>query len=329
MDLSFFQYCNESTLSELLNSREGEDKLGEKMSCGVNFQSSQAKFVVLGIEESIGVKANLGIAGTHTAWNAFLKAFLNIQSTNNLGGEKIHLLGKFNFEALEEKAVREDYRKLVPIIDDFIFPIVQEITEAGKIPIVIGGSHANAYPIIKGVSLAKKNPLNVINLDAHADFRPMEGRHSGNPFSTARSEGFLADYSILGLHENYNSQNMLDEMAKHKGIRYYFWEDMYLRKKISFENAVSDFIKPNENKSCGVELDMDSIAGVLSSAMTPSGFSTTEARYYAYQSGRQLQASYLHICEAAAEMETGQKDTNTGKLLSYLVSDFMKGICER
>ncbi len=330
MDLKHFHYCNENSLADLLKTRKGEVKLGEKISFGAGFKLSNARFVVLGIEESIGVKANLGVGGTHTAWNAFIKAFLNIQDTLKMDGGNIHILGNFNFQSLADAANSvEEYRDLVPIIDDAVSPLMQEIVEAGKIPIVIGGSHANAYPIIKGVSLAKKKPSNVINLDAHADFRALEGRHSGNPFSTAKAEGFLADYNILGLHENYNSQNMLDEIAKHKGIRYYFWEDIYLRKKISFEEALSDFIQLNQNKSCGIELDMDSIAGVLSSAMTPSGFSTTEARYYAYQCGHHLQASYLHICEAATELETGQKDHNTGKLLSYLVSDFVKGVLEK
>ncbi|WP_296620199.1 formimidoylglutamase [Marivirga sp.] len=329
MEINHFHFFNEKSLNEDLKPRTGEIKIGEKISFGSDFKNSEARFVLLGIEESIGVKGNLGLSGTHTAWKSFLKAFLNIQHTHKLGGENIHILGNFNFQELAENAHNpDDYRALVPIMDSAISPLIQEISEAGKIPLVIGGSHANAFPIIKGVSQAKNSAINVMNLDAHADYRALEGRHSGNPFSTAKAEGFLADYSILGLHENYNSQNMLDEMMKQKGIRYYFWEDIYLRNRIQFEEALADFIQINQNKSCGIELDMDSIRGVLSSAMTPSGFSSTEARYYAYQTGHHLQVTYLHICEAATELETGVQDGSTGKLLSYLASDFMKGIIE-
>ncbi len=329
MAINHFHYFDETALNSYLKPREGEIKIGEKISYGTEYKNSTAKFILLGIEESIGVKGNLGVSGTHTAWNSFLKAFLNIQHTHKLNGESIHLLGNFNFQKLAENAKTvEDFRELVPVIDDAVFPMIQEISASGKIPIIIGGSHANAYPIIKGVSQAKDGTINVMNLDAHADFRALEGRHSGNPFSTSKAEGFMADYSILGLHENYNSQNMLDEMAKHKGIRYYFWEDIYLRKKIPYEDAVSDFIQVNQNKACGIELDMDSIEGVLSSAMTPSGFTTTEARYYAYKSAHNLNPAYFHICEAASELETGLKNNSTGKLLSYLVSDFVKGVLE-
>jgi len=329
MDINHFHYFTEQTFNHYLKPREGETKIGEKISFGNDFKSSSAKFILVGIEESIGVKGNLGLSGTHTAWNAFLKAFLNIQHTHKLNGGNIHLLGHFNLQQLADDAQStEDFRALVPQIDEAIFPLIQKITKAGKIPVVIGGSHANAFPIIKGVSQARST-INVLNLDAHADFRALEGRHSGNPFSTAKAEGFMADYSILGLHENYNSQNMLNEMGKHKGIRYYFWEDIYLRKQITFEAALTDFIQLNQNMPCGIELDMDSIEGVLSSAMTPSGFTTTEARYYAYKTGRNLNPSYFHICEAATELETGLKNNSTGKLLSYLVSDFIKGNTER
>jgi formiminoglutamase len=34
--------------------------------------------------------------------------------------------------------------------------------------------------------------------------------------------------------------------------------------------------------------------------------------------------AYLHICEGAAKLKTGKADEATGKLISYLVSDFIK-----
>ncbi|PTB92073.1 arginase [Marivirga lumbricoides] len=330
MDVKHFKFIERESLNRICKPRKGETKLGETIPIGSEFTQSTAKFVVIGIQESIGVKANLGIGGTHSAWQAFLASFLNIQDTHKLHGEKIHLLGTFDFAPIvKEAGSAEDFRQLVPLMDEAIAPLIEAIVAAHKIPVIIGGSHANAYPIIKGVSAAKKQAISVINLDAHADFRPLEGRHSGNPFSTAKKEGVLADYCILGLHENYNSQNMLSEMDQQKGIHYYFWEDIYLRKKITFEAALQDFLQLTTQNQCGIELDTDSIAGVLSSAKTPSGFSTNEARYYAYQCAHQLLPSYFHVCEAAAELETGQKDSGTGKLLSYLVSDFIKGIMEK
>jgi formiminoglutamase len=36
-------------------------------------------------------------------------------------------------------------------------------------------------------------------------------------------------------------------------------------------------------------------------------------------------AAYLHICEGASKLEDGRTSESTGKLISYLVSDFIKG----
>ncbi|WMN07084.1 formimidoylglutamase [Marivirga arenosa] len=328
MDIANFKYLDKETLFTLTHKREGEIKIGEKISYGSDFENSTARYVIIGIEESIGVKGNLGKSGTHTAWNAFLNAFLNVQNTDRLNGDPIHILGSFQFqEIFQECESTEDYREKVSLIDDSISPLIEKISLAGKRLIIIGGSHANAYPIIKGVSQAKNSPVSVINMDAHADFRKLEGRHSGNPFSSVRHEGFLGPYHILGLHENYNSQTMLEEMSKQKDIQWYFYEDIYLRNKISFDKALHHFIE-NTKGIAGIELDMDSVENVLSSAMTPTGFSALEARKYAYNTAYQLKPSYFHICEAAAKLDNGLEDPQTGKLLSYLVTDFIKGLME-
>ena len=69
--------------------------------------------------------------------------------------------------------------------------LLKIIIKAKKIPIIVGGGHNNAYGIIKGSALALNKKINVLNIDAHADFRPLEGRHSGNGFSYAFHEGFI------------------------------------------------------------------------------------------------------------------------------------------
>jgi formiminoglutamase len=34
--------------------------------------------------------------------------------------------------------------------------------------------------------------------------------------------------------------------------------------------------------------------------------------------------AYVHICEGATKLDTGETNSSTGKLISYLVSDFVK-----
>lgn len=294
----------------------GETKLGEKIN--LNWQADEVKFVLLGIAEDIGVQVNRGVGGTHTAWKSFLNAFLNIQNTKMLSGAEISIYGCLSFDDLKNNS------KSVEVIDNEVVKAILEIVNFGKTPIIIGGGHNNAYPIIKGVSQAKKRAINAINLDAHSDFRVQEGRHSGNGFRYAFVEAFLQKYAIIGLHENYNSEAIIDEISENPSIQFSFWEDVFLREKMTFKEAVLQAIDFTKNSPTGIELDLDCVENVLSSAMTPCGISPTQARQYIYQTATLANVTYLHICEGATQLSTGQIDFSTGKLISYLVSDFIK-----
>lgn len=303
-------------LNSIIKTRVGETKLGEKIN--LNWQADEVKFVLLGIAEDIGVQVNRGIGGTHTAWESFLNAFLNIQSTKMLSGTEIGIYGCLSFDDLKANS------ESVEIIDNEVVKVVSKIISFGKIPIIIGGGHNNAYPIIKGVSIAKKQAINAINLDAHSDFRIKEGRHSGNGFRYAFEEGFLQKYAIIGLHENYNSQAIIDEISQNSNIHFSFWEDIFLREKMTFKKAILQAIEFTKSNPTGIELDLDCVENVLSSAMTSCGISSTQARQYIYKTATLANIAYLHICEGATQLSTGQTDFSTGKLISYLVSDFMK-----
>jgi formiminoglutamase len=308
-------------------------------------EQSSAKYVLVGIPEDIGVKANLGVGGADTNWYPFLHSFLNIQSNDFCTGEDILVLGHFDFGdikyLIENNAFNDEekitaYRHAVNTIDDEVETIMKAIAVAGKFPIVIGGGHNNAYPIVKGVAkgLFKLGELplaqlNAINLDAHTDYRSMEGRHSGNAFRYAESDGYLGKYSMLGLHENYISQNVLVDILRNPFMQYTSYEDIFLRERKGFMQALGQAVDFTHDSFTGIELDVDCIQNALSSAHSPSGISVLLARQYVTYTARHARAAYLHICEGASQLADGRKDENTGKLLSYLVSDFVKGMNER
>lgn len=313
------KYWQSDTIQPLIRYRAGETKLGERIA--TDWQNQTVQYVLLGIEEDIGVRVNQGIGGTHTAWQSFLSAFVNIQSTDLLRGDEIGIFGHFNFDDLKNDVRPET----VEVIDNEVAAAVQQIVAFGKIPIVIGGGHNNAYPILKGCALAKKQSINAINLDAHADFRLKEGRHSGNGFRYAYEEGYLKKYSIIGLHQNYNAQSMVNALRNNPDVWFCFWEDIFLEEKLSFKEAITTAISFTNHSPTGIELDMDSIENVLSSAMSPCGVSATQARQYVYAAAQHPNVAYLHLCEAATQLANGAQNSSTGKLLSYLVSDFIKG----
>lgn len=327
----------EETLSTFISPRKGETKFGEKvttLSSLENLHQHPAKYVLLGIPEDIGVLANRGKAGATTAWKATLSALLNTQYNNFNNGKKVLVLGHLDTSELVKAAHELDataidyYERLASLvnqIDEEVSYLIFQIVKAGKKPIIIGGGHNNAYGNIKGTALGNSKAVNVVNFDAHTDFRSLEGRHSGNGFSYAFKHGFLQNYFMFGLHENYTSKKVFNTLDSYPDrLQYNTFEGIEIRQEQGFTfqmNRALDFIK---NRPFGVEIDCDSIENVPSSAMTPSGFTANQARAFVSFFGKHKNAAYLHLCEAAPNENDASEMYRIGKLLSYLITDFIR-----
>lgn len=338
--MNYLKIYSKEYISNLTRKRKGETKLGECVQTISEFseiKNSTAKFVLIGLPEDIGVRANYGRGGAHTAWQPALTNILNIQSNEFFNGDSLLVLGHINFDDLmkrSEKADIQALRDLTSEVDFRVIETIKNIVAAGKIPIIIGGGHNNSYGNIKGAAQGlwesgKQNSLkiNVINSDAHTDFRAEEGRHSGNGFSYAFHEGFLNKYAVVGLHENYNSVIVLDTIRKYpEQIHFSFFEEIFVREELSFKEAVQRATEFTKDVSCGIELDMDTIQNIPSSAKTSSGISANNARQYVTWCAKNTNAVYLHIAEAAPVLSHIKTDNKTGKLIAYLVTDFIKEI---
>jgi len=347
--MKHFKFYNKQDILYLTKIRRFETKLGEVILTVPDttqfeefLKTTTTKYVLIGVPEDIGVKANEGIGGADTAWLSFLQSFLNIQSNDFLNGDSILLAGHFDFGDIKflidnnahgEGEKLEAYRHAVNTIDDEVEQLIKIITEAKKIPIVIGGGHNNAYPLLKGAAkgwhkagIIPLAQINCINLDAHADYRPLEGRHSGNAFRYAEEDGYLQKYCVVALHENYLPQNVWVDMVNNVFMDCITFEDIFIHEKRSFMQAVAHATGFTEDSLCGIELDIDSIQDTLSSAISPVGVSPIHARQYISFVAADSKPAYLHICEGATRLNDGRTDETTGKLISYLVSDFIKAM---
>jgi formiminoglutamase len=328
-------------LAKITNHRSGEIKFGEKMLTipkeaePISFlKTCEAKYVLFGIPEDIGVRANFGRPGAASAWDSAIKSIANIQHNRFCKGSQLLVLGKLDVceEMKEVKNLdfnnvndRKRLSQLVEIIDKEVSHIIFNIIKSGKTPIIIGGGHNNAYGNIKGTALAKGKPINAINFDAHSDFRILEGRHSGNGFSYAYEEGFLKKYFIFGLHENHTSKSVLDIIKKIEDrVRYNTYDSIKIRKEKDFNNELVQAMKFIESDDFGIEIDLDAIPGIASSAMTLSGFSIEELRQFISYFGKNKKAAYLHICEGAPDLGEEKNNHLIGKLIGYLVTDLIK-----
>lgn len=345
--MQYFKFYSKQDVLSITNTRRFETRLGERLQVVSNpgdfeqsLKESKAKFVIFGIPEDIGVKANCGVGGAGTAWQPFLSSFVNIQSNDFLEGSDILLLGRFDFTEIEalietnaltfnEKV--DAYRHAVNQVDEAVEPLIKLITQYNKIPIAIGGGHNNAYPLIKGAAkgLYKSGQvplasINCINLDAHADFSALEGRHSGNAFSYAEEDGFLQKYCVIGVQENYLTQNIWMDVVNNPFIDFITYEDIFIHEKKNFLEAIAHATTFTEDTYTGIEVDLDCIENALTSTTTPSAVQPLHARQFISYASADSKTAYLHICEGASNLSDGRSCETTGKLIAYLVSDFLK-----
>ncbi len=332
---------SENDLLKYTSQRSGEIKFGERIhllpkdtEIADGLKESEADFIIVGIPEDIGVRANFGRPGTASAWESAVKSLVNLQHNKFCKGSRMMILGQVNVTGAMEQAAtldateKDDRKKLsalVETIDKEVAHIICKIIAAGKIPIVIGGGHNNSYGNIKGAALAYGKPINAVNFDAHTDFRALEGRHSGNGFSYAYEEGFLDNYFIFGLHESYTSKTVLETIKKHsEHIKYNTYEEISVRREKSFSAEMYHALEFVNEVPFGSEMDLDAIVNTASSAITPSGFSVEKARQFMHFFGKDENAAYLHICEGAPDLDNEKNSHVTGKLIAYLITDFIK-----
>lgn len=342
--MDYLKVYQRSDIDELTRTRKSELKFGQMVQYSSNnwetdLLASNCLFVLVGIPEDIGVRANSGRAGASTAVKPAFESILNQQHNNLFDATTVFVLGEIEVgdlmasaQTLNQKNEHDltELRVLTAQIDARVIPVIETIVRLKKIPIVIGGGHNNAFGNIVGSSKALKKSINVINCDPHLDFRISEGRHSGNGFSYAYQQNYLNKYAVLAMHEQYNNDTTLNEF-KEKAQRLYYssFEAVFVRSEYTYMQAVQQCIGFVKGNTCGVEIDMDAITNVPSSAKTSSGITALEARQFVYQSARQLDVCYFHVAEAAPVLSHIKTDNKTGKLIAYLVTDFMKGVQDR
>lgn len=315
-DFFEFQLPNRTDNMYQFVQRSGEVKIGEQ----VIFRSEsedwkKCNYHILGIQEDVGPQLNGGGPGAKNAFKSFINRFLALQANRFINSESIAIHGTISLVREQEAAVG-----MVEDLDNLVVDWSTEVYKNGGIPIVIGGGHNNAFGLIKGLSQHTNSPVSVVNMDPHADTRSADFRHSGNSFSCAFKTGYLKQYTVLGLHESYNNEAILDFLTQMKA-RVFFYES-WLDATNQFEIDINQVATESLEVLTGVELDMDAIAYMPASAFTPSGISVDQARMYVRKMARNKKAGYLHLPEAAPKNENEEKIT--GKALAYLVSDFIK-----
>lgn len=327
-------------LDAFISKRSGETKAGESLSslplAGSlkerlkSLSDKRAHYAIVLIPEDIGPRGNHGRAGAAEAPNAFLKYFLNLQANKFIDFSRVSIIGEIVVDDLmtrSDGASTEELRNLCEVLDKRVEPVLAEIFRAGLEPIVIGGGNNNSLPILRALKscIATTSGIACVNCDPHADFRPLEGRHSGNPFSYAHEEGMLKAYCVLGLHESYNSESMVTTLDRLK-FPYHTYDEFAIRRSTTFTSQVEQCIEYLRGSQCpvGLELDLDSIIGMPVSAKTPLGITVEQALSYIHATASRLVTRYLHLSEGAPRWSGDDGEREVGKVTALAATTYIK-----
>ena len=341
-DLSFLKLVEPSHWVRL---REHETKIGQAihaLPAEGSFEQSLAgawedgqRVAIVGIPESIGVKANLGRPGAEGGWQAFLQSFLNLQKTGLVSTHELLLVGSIECADLMNQAqslsVDDEHelaelRRLTSLIDARVSRVLTPIFAQGFDVIVIGGGHNNAYPLLQSLNQVTEQAVGAVNLDPHADFRATEGRHSGNGFSYAYLEGMLAFYHVVGLHPGKNSASSLRNLSD-AGMRYHSLHRLFER---PFNEVMDEVVAKADSWQCplGIELDVDALTGVPASAINYSGLSLAQGFQFIRRLAELPASRYVHLAEAAPALcSTGFEEGTkiAGQVLCELTTAYLHG----
>lgn len=316
-----FHFQPGSDFQHLVSRRELETRIGEKVqffsdAWREELEQFAGQFVLLFISEDLGPQGNLGFGGSKNGVETLLKSLFTVQSNRFWSGDNLGIMGVCSFE--KDLVNLSEIRDAVAELDQHLETYLDAVVASGKTPLIVGGGHNNSYPILR--SFGKETPINTINFDPHADFRPLEGRHSGNGFSYAMEHGFLRKYGIFGLHESYNSETMLEKMDKMQSVVQYVTFESHLDHGIDASlKKLEELLIFLDDGDCGMELDLDSISHFPSSAIGPSGFSLNETRQLLRKALKRRKFSYLHLPEGHFE-----ENPIWAKGVSYIIADFIK-----
>ncbi len=316
-------------IEDFCNPRPDETKLGETMywldkNWKHQLEGSSWQHVIVGVDEDFGPRANYGQPGAKGFFQATLKKLCNQQENLFASGKNTAILGVLSPENLAETTDKAVLSNQVKNLDQTLSEILLPLFKAGKTPIILGGGHNNALPLLRASSIAYNTPMQVVNVDAHADFRNTDLRHSGNSFSTAYLKGYLGYYLMVGLHKNYNNQSMLESLATCRGA-HLFLED-WLKLGGQTEYLAQWLTTQLHSKlPLGLEIDLDALAGLAASAQTFFGFSVDTVRQLISYIANNCNPRYVNITEGVADEAGFTPKTAALLLITFITNHHLHG----
>jgi len=212
--------------------------------------------------------------------------------------------------------------KTLEQIHDEQHDIVNAILSVGALPIVLGGGHDTAWPTIMALNSYGKT-YSAINIDAHADVRPLKdgGRaHSGSPFrQMIEAKGALAQGAFVefGLQKYAVAKAHADFVRNNGG--HIEWIDEIRRDGLHVAWERSWHVL-RETSNVYVSLDMDGFASAFApgvSAPSADGFTPWEILEVLRQIAQSSHLTAFDVVETNPKFDV---DGRTAKLAAAMIA---------
>ena len=201
--------------------------------------------------------------------------------------------------------------------------VVQMTLAAGTVPIILGGGHETSWGHLQGY-MRQKQPFRVVNIDAHADVRPLRNElaHSGSPFYQAltMSDGLCQGYDVAGLNPSTVAAAHV-RFIEEQGGRVYLAE--------SCSHALWDTLYQTEGAPIVATFDLDALdqtAALGVSAPNASGLSPKRWLAACEAAGRSPQVASFDIVELNPAYD---RDHQTARLAALSVWRILNGLALR
>lgn len=274
----------------------------------------QARIIILGFPCDEGVSRNGGRAGAAEAPDAIRRQLFKLCPDPQSKAHRETLASTLDIGDVATGSLEE--------MQATLGEVVAGILNDGKIPVILGGGHETAYGHFLGYERAGKD-VSIVNLDAHADVRPLKGGlgHSGSPFRQAAGHvsGRLKHYSVSGLQPHAVSRDHVAYLEE-KSFAYSF-RDEYSTERYA------DCLQKDVSTMATIDMDVvDSAFAPGVSAPATNGLSSANLLDAMYVAGLSPNVHSIDVVEVNPTLDI---DNRTARLAALGIWNFLRGVSDR
>ena len=303
---------------------------------------------IIGVPQHIGVERNGGRPGAAGAPLAIRNALYRMATSAIVDVMLDHRLVVIDMGDIDTES------KTLEQIHDQQHDVVVACMQSGMVPLVLGGGHDVAWPTIHALNTIGAS-YGVINIDAHADVRPMKESlpsdtvtnsahpyaHSGSPFrqmleapSSTLADGAFVEF---GLQPHAVSAAHLEYVAS-KGMDFMMLDDIRTAGvaqawATALRRATGHATDGAPNSAVAealyVSLDMDAFASAYApgvSAPSADGFLPHEIATCLRIAGSEPTLRAFDVVEVNPAYDV---DNRTSKLAATMIMQLLSGIAQR